>query len=54
MQSLGYINIDEHELGRGLDIFEKYSPYSIANSRQDMRKCKDFMITYMKDRKSVV
>ena len=35
-------------LGRGLDIFEKYSPYSIANSRQDMRKCKDFMITYMK------
>ena len=25
-------------LGRGLDMFEKYSPYSIANSRQDKRK----------------
>ena len=38
-------------LGRGLDIYEKYSPYSIANSRQDMRKCKDFMVTYMKAEK---
>ena len=37
-------------LGRGLDMFEKYSPYSIANSRQDMRKCKDFMVTYMKNK----
>ncbi len=36
-------------LGRGLDIFEKYSPYSIANSRQDKRKCKDFTVTYMKN-----
>lgn len=35
-------------LGRGLDIFEKYSPYSIANSRQDVRKCKEFMMTYIK------
>ena len=35
-------------LGRGLDMFEKYSPYSIANSRQEMRKCKEFMVTYMK------
>ncbi len=35
-------------LGRGLDMFEKYSPYSIANSRQDVRKCKEFMVTYMK------
>ncbi|WP_390892914.1 BREX system Lon protease-like protein BrxL [Prevotella jejuni] len=39
-------------LGRGLDIFEKYSPYSIANSRQDVRKCKEFMLTYMKDEKA--
>lgn len=38
-------------LGRGLDMFEKYSPYSVANSRQDMRKCKDFMVTYMKGEK---
>ena len=37
-------------LGRGLDIFEKYSPFSVANSRQDMRKCKDFMVTYMKEK----
>ena len=37
-------------LGRGLDIFEKYSPYSIANGRQDKRKCKEFTIIYMKNR----
>lgn len=37
-------------LGRGLDIFEKYSPYSVANSRQDLRKCKDFTITYLKSK----
>ena len=36
-------------LGRGLDIFEKYNTYSIASSRQDMRKCKDFMVTFMRD-----
>ena len=36
-------------LGRGLDIFEKYNTYSIASSRQDMRKCKDFMVTFMKE-----
>lgn len=35
-------------LGRGLDIFEKYTPYSIASSRQDMRKCKEFTATFMK------
>ena len=38
-------------LGRGLDIFEKYNTYSIASSRQDMRKCKDFSVTFMKDPK---
>lgn len=32
-------------LGRGLDMFEKYNTYSIASSRQDMRKCKEFMVT---------
>ena len=37
-------------LGRGLDIFEKYSPYSVANSRQDLRKCKDFTVTYLKSK----
>lgn len=37
-------------LGRGLDMFEKYSPFSIANSRQDKRKCKECMITYLKSK----
>lgn len=36
-------------LGRGLDIFEKYNTFSIASSRQDMRKCKEFMVTFMKE-----
>ena len=35
-------------LGRGLDMFEKYSTYSIASSKQDMRKCKEFTATFMK------
>ena len=35
-------------LGRGLDIYEKFSPYSVAAARQDKRKCKEFMVTYMK------
>ena len=35
-------------LGRGLDIFEKYSPYSIASSKQEMRKCKEFTATFMR------
>ncbi len=35
-------------LGRGLDIFEKYPLFSIANNRQDVRKCKDFRVTYSK------
>ena len=37
-------------LGRGLDIFEKYNTFSIASSRQDMRKCKEFMVTFMKEK----
>ena len=36
-------------LGRGLDMFEKYNTYSIPSSRQDMRKCKEFMVTFMKE-----
>ena len=35
-------------MGRGLDMFEKYNPYSVAMSRQDKRKCQDFMVTYIK------
>ena len=37
-------------LGRGLDMFEKYSSFSVAASRQDMRKCKESTITFLKDR----
>lgn len=37
-------------LGRGLDIFEKYSPFSIASNRQDKRKCKEFMVNYFKSK----
>ena len=33
-------------LGRGLDIYEKYSPYSVAAVRPGKRKCKEFMVTY--------
>ncbi len=37
-------------LGRGLAIFEKYSQWSIANTRQDKRKCKDFIVTYTRNK----
>ena len=37
-------------LGRGLDIFEKYSPYSIEAMSQDKRKCKDFMVNYINEK----
>jgi len=35
-------------LGRGLDIFEKYSPFSVEAMRQDKRKCKEFRVSYFK------
>lgn len=35
-------------LGRGLDIYEKYSPYSVAAVRPGKRKCKEFMVTFTK------
>ena len=35
-------------LGRGLDIFEKYSQYSVAAVQQAKRKCKDFTVSYNK------
>ena len=37
-------------LGRGLDMFEKYSLYSIASSKQDMRKCKEFTAIFIKNK----
>lgn len=36
-------------LGRGLDIFDKYNPYSVASGRQDHRKCRDFTVIYTQD-----
>ena len=36
-------------LGRGLDIYDKYSPYSVAAVRPEKRKCKEFMVTYTKN-----
>ena len=39
-------------LGRGLDIYDKYNAYSVASGRQDHRKCRDFRIIYTKDQKN--
>lgn len=35
-------------LGRGLDIYEKYSPYSVASTSQSHRKCKEFSVDYVR------
>ena len=35
-------------LGRGLDIFDKYSRYSLAADKQERRKVKDFRVTHTK------
>lgn len=34
-------------IGRGLDIFEKFPRLSLSNSRQENRRCKEFSMTYM-------
>ena len=34
--------------GRGLDIYEKYSPYSVAASRQERRRCKEFSVDFLR------
>ncbi len=34
--------------GRGIDIYEKYSPYSVASSKQARRKCKEFSVDYLR------
>lgn len=39
-------------LGRGLDIFDRYSAFSVAASRQDKRKCRDFTATFMKTKQA--
>ena len=35
-------------LGRGLDIYDKYNAFSVASGRQNLRKCKEFRIAYMR------
>ena len=35
-------------LGRGLDIYDKYSAFSVASGRPDKRKVKEFSIDYIK------
>ncbi len=34
-------------LSRGLDIFEKFSRFSLGNVRQENRRCREFNITYV-------
>ena len=36
-------------LGRGLDIYDKYNAYSVASGRQDKRKCREFRVIYMRN-----
>lgn len=35
-------------LGRGLDIYEKFSPFTVARADQASRRCREFTITYIK------
>lgn len=37
-------------LGRGLDIFEPYSKFSLGALQQSKRKCKEFSVNYFKDK----
>ena len=36
-------------LGRGLDIYEKYGRWSLANNRADLRSCKEFSVSILPD-----
>ena len=35
-------------LGRGLDIFEPFGKYALAQAKQENRRCKEFTVIYMK------
>ncbi|UKI43445.1 MAG: hypothetical protein L6U16_10350 [Porphyromonadaceae bacterium] len=35
-------------LGRNLDIYDKYSAFSVASGRPDTRRVKEFSIDYLK------
>ena len=36
-------------LSRGLDIFDKYSRFSLSNTRQVNRRCREFSVTYIQE-----
>lgn len=36
-------------LGRGLDIFEPYGKYALAQAKQENRRCKEFTVIYLKN-----
>lgn len=36
-------------LSRGLEIFDKYSRFSLSNTRQANRRCREFSITYIQE-----
>jgi len=36
-------------LSRGLDIFDKYSRFSLSNTRQENRRCREFSVTYIQE-----
>ena len=37
------------DLGRGLDIFEKFQRFSLGNTCQELRRCRAFSVTYTKN-----
>ena len=36
-------------LSRGLDIFDKYSRFSLSNKRQENRRCREFSVTFIQE-----
>lgn len=47
-----YIQLDNGwkiVLSRGLDIFDKYSRFSLSNTRQVNRRCREFSVTYIQE-----
>ena len=36
-------------LSRGLDIFDKYSRFSMSNKRQENRRCREFSVTFIQE-----
>lgn len=36
-------------LSRGIDVFERFDRFSLSNQRQELRRCKAFSVTYLKE-----